>query len=458
MKEFYRFYSGVFLCLSLSLFSLRGLSQVQTPRKISTSANSQGFYEYLPAGYNPAGTQTYPLLITIHGTGELGTNLSQLLSNGPQMLVNTHNWPGSFTVNGSTFSFIVISPQFIEWPEATDLDAVINYAISNYRVDVHRIYLTGLSMGGAVAWGYPGTSLAYANKIAAIVPISGAIGLNDQFAQNIASSNLPVYATHNIDDPEVPYTFTVANVNAVNGANPPPAIKAVYTIFPAGHGHDAWTTTYNPSFTSPDIGGGNLNIYQWMLQFTRSTGTPLPITLTSFTATLSQDASQVQISWATAMEMNNKYFILQRSGDGKQFTGLDTIPSTGQSGGDQYSYTDPSPLAGNNFYRLSQVDLDGKVTDYGIREVTVAATPGSSTFRLSPNPVSSTLNLELTQPEQGPLEITLSDVQGRTLRAWKSQKTGALWSQSIDVSNLPKGTYFIRIKGTNFRTVQQFLK
>jgi len=150
MKEFYRFCSGVFLCLSLSLLSLRGLSQVQTPRNISTSANSQGFYEYLPAGYNPGGTQTYPLLIFISGTGGLGTNLSLLLANGPPMLINTNDWPGSFTVNGSTFSFVVISPQFIEWPTAADLDAVVNYAVSNYRVDVHRIYLTGLSMGGAV--------------------------------------------------------------------------------------------------------------------------------------------------------------------------------------------------------------------------------------------------------------------------------------------------------------------
>jgi predicted esterase len=460
MKEFYRFFSGALLCLSLSLFlSFQARSQVLTARHISTGTYSNGFYEYLPAGYN-TGSQTYPLIIFCHGQGENGDGNSQLsavLDNGIAKLIAAGTFPVSFTVSGHTFSFIVLIPQFTEWPPASAVGDIITYAETNYRIDRSRIYLTGLSEGGGVTWDYAGSSLAAANSLAAILPVSGAEGINDAQSKNISVTNLPVYATHNLNDPTVDVSTTISNIQAINSNNPPPNPLAFDTIFNA-NGHDAWTKTYDPNFLNPRI--GNLNVYQWMLQYSRGGSVPLPITLTSYTATLSQDASEVLISWTTSMEQNNKNFILERSGDGKQFTGLDTIPATDQPGGDKYTYTDRAPLAGNNFYRLSQVDLDGKTTDYGVREVTLAAqsASGVATLRLSPNPASSVLYLELTQPELGALEITLSDAQGRTLRAWKSQKTGSSWSQSIDVSPLPKGTYFILVKGTNIRSVQQFLK
>src|ERR1700733_14390928 len=114
MKEFYRLSSVTLLCLSLCLSTLRSAAQVQTPREISTSANSGGFYEYLPVGYG-TGSQTYPLIVFLAGSGELGngtTDLPLMLHNGPPFLISQGNFPETFTVNGNTLSFIVISPQF----------------------------------------------------------------------------------------------------------------------------------------------------------------------------------------------------------------------------------------------------------------------------------------------------------------------------------------------------------
>src|ERR1700748_2676173 len=113
MKEFYRFLTGAFLCLSFTLFlCIQARSQVLTARQITTGAYSNGFYEYLPAGYN-TGSQTYPLIIFCHGQGEEGNGGSQLpnvLRNGIAQLIGSGNFPASFTVNGHTFSFIVIMP------------------------------------------------------------------------------------------------------------------------------------------------------------------------------------------------------------------------------------------------------------------------------------------------------------------------------------------------------------
>jgi hypothetical protein len=459
MKEFYRFSQMGLLCLYLALFpAFRADSQVQTPRFVSTSANSNGFYEYLPAGYG-SGSQIYPLLIFVHGDGEEGnggSDLSRVLANGPPKLINNNQFPSSFTVNGNTFSFIVISPQFMAWASAADVDAVIQYAIQHYRVDTGRIYLTGLSSGGAATWGYPGTSSTYANTVAAILPVAGAIGINDLFAHNIASANLPVYATHNIDDPTVDYTFTVNNVKAVNTAIPPPTILAIDTIFPAGNGHDAWTKTYDPAFVNPRI--GNLNVYQWMLQYTRNTTIPLPVTLTAYTATLSADRSTVSVNWTTAIEQNNDYFVLQRSTDGGPFLNLDTIPSAGPSvGGHSYAYVDTSPLAGSDFYRLEQVDKDGKGTYFSVLKVELPATGGQG-LQLSPNPGSGLLHLHLVHPERGILQVSLSDMQGRVLRVWTFGKQETVWDQSLDLGALANGVYILQVRGTQIRETRAVIR
>jgi predicted peptidase len=153
-----------FLRVAISFFFLLGFSrsysQVQNAR-INTvmSSNVHGFYEYLPQGYS-TDNQTYPLIIFVHGIGELGygdaTSLPLVLRNGTPKLINAGTFPSSFTVNGQTFKFIILSPQFISWPTPDDIQAVIDYALKNYRVNVNRVYLTGLSMGGGPVWDYSG--------------------------------------------------------------------------------------------------------------------------------------------------------------------------------------------------------------------------------------------------------------------------------------------------------------
>ena len=205
----------VLLCigfLGLS-FLQKAVSQVQTPRYISMIPNSNGFYEYLPQGYNPAGAQTYPLLLFIHGLGELGpgtpATLPLVLRNGPPKQINQGIFPTSFTVNGQTQRYIVISPQFIDWPTPTDINNIITYLLQNYKVNINRVYLTGLSMGGGVVWEYAGDNSLYANRLAAIIPICGASWPDHDRARIMATANLAVWATtHNDGDPTAPVFYT----------------------------------------------------------------------------------------------------------------------------------------------------------------------------------------------------------------------------------------------------------
>jgi predicted peptidase len=251
-------------------FALTSWSQVQTAR-ISTivNGNCKGFYEYLPGGYSTPGNQkTYPLLLFIHGLGELGdgssTKLPLILRNGPPKLINQKAWPDSFNVNGKQQRLIVLSPQFIKWPSNADIDTLIDYAVKNYRVDRSRIYMTGLSMGGGVVWNYVGTNNPNARRIAAIVPICGASSANVQRANVMANNDLPVWATHNDGDPTAPVAYTNGYIDYINGSVNPPTPLARKTIF-VSNSHDAWSATYTPNFR--ELGK---NVYEWMLQYSRS--------------------------------------------------------------------------------------------------------------------------------------------------------------------------------------------
>jgi endoglucanase len=226
--------------------------------------NSKGFYEYLPENYYSE-SQSYPLLIFIHGVGELGNGGSDLYlvsQVGTPKLISQGRFPTSFSAGGQSYKFIVISPQFVSWPSSPDIQGVIDYAVRRYRVNTSKIYLTGLSMGGGASWEYAGYSSEYANRIAALVPVCGASSPDSRRAGVMAAANLPIWATHNVGDPTVPSYLTADYANLINSLNPNPRVKT--TIFQNAFWHDAWTTTYDPNYRE-----NGMNVYEWMLQYSR---------------------------------------------------------------------------------------------------------------------------------------------------------------------------------------------
>ena len=457
MRKFYKILLAVSLCIFGSfLLPQPAAAQVQTARTIATGPNSNGFYEYLPAGYS-SGSAKYPLIVFLHGSGELGnggSDLPKVLDNGPPMLIANGQFPTSFTVNGKTSSFIVISPQFVAWPADADVDAVIEYAKAHYRVDTGRVYLTGLSMGGSAVWSYA-PSTAHAYKLAAIVPIAGGLMYTETYGASVlASAGVAVFAAANLNDPTVSSALTVEDINIINSVTPkinPPALDTIYNA----SGHGGWQQTYDPN--NAMVNG--LNIYEWMLQYSHDDviSVPLPVTLTAFNASQLPGQQEVQLSWTTSFEQNNKYFLIQRASDAQQYATIDTVAAAADAeGGHSYTDVDAHPAAGPNYYRLVQVDLDGKTNYSPVREVTIGQ--NGEPMQLSPNPADATLYVELDATVNGPLDIRLLDVQGKTLRTLSIVKPVGSWSQSMDVGGLAPGSYFVQVLGTNFRSIKTFIK
>lgn len=199
------------------------------------------------------------------------TDLPKVLEWGVPKIISEGGFPASFTVGDSSFSFIIISPQFLGWPSGTNVGAMVSYAMSNYRVDPSRIYLMGISAGGGAVWEYASASTASSDKLAAIIPFCGALNATQTQANRMAASNLPVWAFHNTNDGTVPVSYSRNWKNFINGYVPTPNPLAKLTEFPvvsndAVIAHECWSLATLPTYKPEGI-----NIYEWLLGYRKRT-------------------------------------------------------------------------------------------------------------------------------------------------------------------------------------------
>ncbi len=224
-----------------------------------------GYYQALPAMYAET-KKNYPLLLFIHGGGQFGNgsyDLPLLLNEGIPQLLDEKKFPAEFVVNGTHYSFIVLTPQFNHVPDNTVITSFLEYAKKNYRIDNSRIYICGFSLGSRVACDF---SAEFAGSLAAIVPISGVSNFQvSEKAKSIATANLPVWAFHNQRDVLFSAQETSDFIAQINGFHPTQASRITIFLDSTGMlGHDAWSKATSPSYKE-----NNMNIYEWMLQYKR---------------------------------------------------------------------------------------------------------------------------------------------------------------------------------------------
>lgn len=150
------------------------------------------------------------------------------------------------------------------------------------------------------------------------------------------------------------------------------------------------------------------------------------------------------LEWETAAESNNKGFEIQRSGDGSHWKILGFVNGQNTSVQEHYyEFLDKNPDNGFNYYRLRQVDNNGKFQYSIIRAAEFEMPVNPSNIQLFPNPVS-TNRLTLQMLDTAPCEhlITITDVSGVQ---WLSQ-TGFSNRDILDIKNLPMGLYFLKVE------------
>jgi type IX secretion system substrate protein len=179
------------------------------------------------------------------------------------------------------------------------------------------------------------------------------------------------------------------------------------------------------------------------MSVTYSTLGSLPITLQSFSV-VRQNNTNV-LNWTGSSDDLGDQFIIQRSGDSKTWDNLTTIPA--QEASQQYTYTDNTPLNGNNFYRLYLQNQGAQGGTYSpIQEISQQAVAISC----YPNPFIDMINISSPNPIHS---VTLRDMQGRTiLSKVPNASTNTL---QLPAGGLPPGIYLVQIDGAIFKLLKQ---
>lgn len=277
--------------------------------------------------------------------------------------------------------------------------------------------------------------------------------LNNQQMGSIISGSTPPAISIYVFDPTRP--SAVPNIKLMYGV-PGSQISAIvldsvngntfnYTDYsmPDGTGYYFAEITINGDYviTSP-------------VWYTKSSSVN-PVTLLSFKATLTPEKT-VALDWRTVNEVNNKAFVVERSGDGVAFSFMDSVAGKNLTE-NTYSSLDKSPLQGWNYYRLKQLDFDGKFSYSNIVAVKMGSTVKND-IQVYPNPVKDVLRLELSYTENQKGTITILDEFGRKVRSINDNFIKGSNVKSINLTQLNSGTYYVLITTDTDKLVRRFIK
>ena len=176
----------------------------------------------------------------------------------------------------------------------------------------------------------------------------------------------------------------------------------------------------------------------------------VPIELMAFKAR-STNNNAIELTWQTASETNNRGFEIERSTDGETFSSIDFVKSQGDSKTfKSYQFIDNQSVANvHNYYRLRQMDNDGKETVSNIVSVKTAAT---SKILVTPNPARTYVSVNF-EGEQGLLNIY--DLLGRVVLTKTLTPNAA---QLLDISSLQTGHYILEITANKQVFREQLVK
>ncbi len=180
------------------------------------------------------------------------------------------------------------------------------------------------------------------------------------------------------------------------------------------------------------------DLYDFVMPFA-----PLPVELTYFRGQPKETG--VLLDWATATEIDNDFFEIEHSLDGRSFTAVGQVDGVGTSDVEQrYEFMHNSPGAGLNYYRLKQVDFDGSYAYSDIETVNFfRAGDQDNEVRLFPNPAQGQVQISIPGIwEEGDVDIRIRDLNGRILQ---QLQMGISPTLDIDVTNLPTGFYLVEL-------------
>jgi hypothetical protein len=226
-------------------------------------------------------------------------------------------------------------------------------------------------------------------------------------------------------------TITTNNGSIVMVANPANVQDASVAFSFTSNFNGNYTITYNVpcnqssidfSFAYDGPGNGDCTITSDLISLS-----PLPVSMGDFQYAKHKD--NVKLSWNTYNEFNNHGFSLEKSKDGEVFEKVKFIPSNSQNSGSSYR----TEVTGTGmYYRLIQVDIDGRETVAGMLYV-----PTDEDFHINISQQTVTADV----PENALIQLEIIDINGQIV----AKSTESAGSQHIDIQHLRQGVYYTKV-------------
>ena len=179
-------------------------------------------------------------------------------------------------------------------------------------------------------------------------------------------------------------------------------------------------------------------------------GIQLPVEWVYFTAQLREQ--QTLLKWETASELNNDRFVVEHSGNGIHFTAVGDVMGAGTTNtNNTYYFTHKNPTPGINYYRIKQVDFDGKEDRTQIATVNVKGEEQMPSIRIS----SNYLSIEQIGEEFFPATAFIFDVAGKQMAQFEITPDQ---TTTFDISGFADGIYVVAMKNGSTNFSERFFK
>ena len=200
-------------------------------------------------------------------------------------------------------------------------------------------------------------------------------------------------------------------------------------------------------------GGTNCN---YQLAITMIPNCVLSVDILSFSGVLTDDV-KTKLNWVTASETNSGYYLVERSTDGINYSAIGRVKAAGNSTNQiGYEFYDNNPAKGINYYKLSEVDKNGLSNFLGY--VTIKNSASLPLFNVYPNPAQNSITLSLKNFATPVISYELYDAQGALMQTESINLIDGNQDYKIDLSNLNKGFYFIKVNAGDELLKRTFIK
>lgn len=180
----------------------------------------------------------------------------------------------------------------------------------------------------------------------------------------------------------------------------------------------------------------------------------LPVELVEFKAFFNQEKSQVDLRWTTTQEINNAVFVVQHSTDGSSWQAITEVKGNENSREINHYTAEHHDIApGYNYYRLKQIDTDGRSSLSPIESI--YNTLSEQQISVYPNPTFDYLHLSNISSKESENKWVIESTTGQIVKIVSPSYIGNKKIQ-IDVSDLPLGLYIIRAESSS--SCHQFIK